>query len=144
MGIDSNTLTLDIDQLAFAGIVLSVEQRASLQTSLSITKEQYKFNRIYFWGKILGTKEDYYIACGMGRNEIRQRTFLYSHDCIRWKLLNPPTEEHFERLNSCKGRFTGDPSHEFECKTFKMSGQGDDEHVEEDIVLNYYYYYNYY
>lgn len=48
--------------------------------------------------------------------------------------MNPATEEHFERLNHCRGRFTGDPSHEFECKTFKMSGHGDDEHVEEELV----------
>jgi radial spoke head protein 9 len=77
MGIDSNRLLLDVEQLAFAGIVLSVEQRAALQTSLSIAKEQYKFSRIYFWGKIIGTKEDYFIACGVGNSEISQRTFLY-------------------------------------------------------------------
>lgn len=77
MGIEANQLLLDIEHFAYSGIVLSVEQRASLQTSLSIAKEQYKFNRIYFWGKINGTKEDYYIACGVGTSEIDQRTFLY-------------------------------------------------------------------
>ena len=77
MGIDSNRLLLDIEQLAYSGIVLSVENRASLQTSLAIAREQYKFNRIYFWGKVIGTKEDYFIACGVGGSEIDQRTFLY-------------------------------------------------------------------
>ncbi len=134
MGIDANQLVLDSEQLSLAGIVLSIEQRACLQTSLSIAREQYKFERIYLWGKILGTKEDYLIAVGAGSNEIKQRTFLYSHDCVKWKLLNPPTEEHFERLNACKGRFTGDPSHEFECKTVKLVGQGEDEVIEEEIV----------
>ncbi len=134
MGIDANQLVPDIEQLALSGIVLSIENRASLQTSLSIAREQYKFDRIYFWGKILGTKEDYFIAVGTGSNEIKQRTFLYSHDCIKWKLLNPPTEEHFERLSKCTGRFTGDPSHEFECKTIKLVGNGDEEVIEEDIV----------
>ncbi|CAF0766842.1 unnamed protein product [Brachionus calyciflorus] len=135
MGIDSNRLLLDIENLAYSGIVLSVEQRAALQTSLSIVREQYKFNKIYFWGKILGTKEDYFIAVGVGRNEIKNRSFLYSHDCIRWKLLNPPVDEHFEKLKIVKGRFTGDPSHEFECKTYKVVGQGEEEHLEEDITL---------
>jgi len=60
MGIDANQLVLDIEHLALSGIVLSIEQRASLQTSLSIAREQYKFDRIYLWGKILGTKEDYF------------------------------------------------------------------------------------
>ena len=77
MGIEANRLLLDIEHLAYAGVILSVEQRASLQTSLAIAREQYKFNRIFFWGKIIGTKEDYYIACGVGTNEISQRTFLY-------------------------------------------------------------------
>lgn len=77
MGIDSRKLLLDIENLAYAGIILSVEQKASLQTSLAITKEQYRFNSIYFWGKILGTKEDYFIATGVGKNEMKQRTFLY-------------------------------------------------------------------
>lgn len=47
MGIDTNQLNLDVEQLALAGVVLSTEQRASLQTSLSIAREQYKFNRIF-------------------------------------------------------------------------------------------------
>ena len=59
---------------------------------------------------------------------------IFSHDCVRWKLLNPPTEEQIEKLNICKGRFTGDPSHEFECKIIKMVGQGDEEVIEEEIV----------
>lgn len=134
MGIESNRLLLDIDNLAYSGIVLSVEQRAALQTSLSIVREQYKLRKVYFWGKILGTKEDYFIAVGVGQNEIKQRSFLYSHDCIRWKLLNPPKNEHFEKLKIVKGRFTGDPSHEFECKTFKLVGQGEEEHLEEEVV----------
>lgn len=77
MGIDANQLVLDVDHLSLSGIVLSTEQRASLQTSLSIAREQYKFDRIYLWGKILGTKEDYFIAVGTGTNEIKKRTFLY-------------------------------------------------------------------
>ena len=60
--------------------------------------------------------------------------FILSHDCVRWKLLNPPTEDHMKKLSSCKGRFTGDPSHEFECKSYKLVGQGDEERLEEEVV----------
>ena len=77
MGIESNKLILDVENLAYSGIVLSVEQKAALQTSLSILREQYKLNKVYFWGKISGTKEDYFIAVGAGANEIKQRTFFY-------------------------------------------------------------------
>lgn len=78
MGIEANKLIFDIENVSYCGNVLSVEQKASLQTSLSIACEQYKFKRIYFWGKILGTKEDYFIAAGVGANEIKNRTYLYS------------------------------------------------------------------
>lgn len=135
MGIESNRLLVDIENLSFSGVVLSIEQRAALQTSLTITREQYKFSKIYFWGKILGTKEDYFVAVGVGENELKNRKFLYSHDCIRWKLLNPPTNEHFDKLKIVKGRFTGDPSNEFECKTYRLVGEGEEEHLEEDIVI---------
>ena len=77
MGVDSKKLLLDIENLAYAGIILSVEQKATLQTSLAYARDRYKFNTVYFWGKILGTKEDYYIATGVGKNEMKQRTFLY-------------------------------------------------------------------
>ena len=79
MGIDSRKLLLDIENLSYAGIILSVEQKASLQTSLAIVKDQYKFNSVYFWGKIMGSKEDYFIATGVGKNEMKQRTFLYRY-----------------------------------------------------------------
>jgi radial spoke head protein 9 len=135
MGVDSNELVRSLDQLSLAGVILSIEQKVSLENSLIIARDQYKFNRIFLWGKILGSKEDYFIAVGVGSSEIEKRTFLYSHDCIRWKLLNPPTNEHFERLKHCRGRFQGDPSFEFECKIFRLVGEGEDEHITEDVVI---------
>lgn len=48
--------------------------------------------------------------------------------------MNPPAEEHIQRLSTCRGRFTGDPSHEFECKTYRIVGEGEEEHIEEEIV----------
>jgi radial spoke head protein 9 len=134
MGIDVNTLLLDVDNLAYSGIVLNAEQRAALQTSLVVQRDQYKFNRIYFWGKIIGTKEDYFIAQGVSANELADKKSLYSHDCVRWRLLNPPTEDHLNLLDICKGRFTGDPSNEYDCKILTVVGEGDEEHIDEDVV----------
>jgi hypothetical protein len=48
--------------------------------------------------------------------------------------MNPATEENINKLATCKGRFTGDPSHDFECKTARVVGEGEEEHLEEDIV----------
>ena len=83
MGIDANTLLSEIEQLAYTGVVLSAEQRAALQTSLAITRDQYKFKRIYYWGKINGIKDDYFIAKGVGKNELKEKTILYRYLSVR-------------------------------------------------------------
>jgi radial spoke head protein 9 len=77
MGIEAKDFSLDLDLLAFSGIVFSPEQRAALQTSLIILKEQYKFKTIHLWGKILGITEDYFIAQGRQKDELKDRQFLY-------------------------------------------------------------------
>jgi radial spoke head protein 9 len=77
MGIESKDFSLDLDLLAYSGIVFSPEQRASLQTSLIILKEQYKFKTIHFWGKIIGVADDYFIIQGRQKNEMKGRQFLY-------------------------------------------------------------------
>ena len=82
MGIESKDFSLDLDLLAFSGIVLSPEQRASLQTALVILKEQYKFQSIHFWGKIHGISDDYFIVQGRQKNELADRQFLYRYVSI--------------------------------------------------------------
>ena len=106
---NSDDLHLNIDYLGCCGFVLSPEQKAALQTSLVIMKDNYKFNRVYFWGKILGLKEDYYIAQGAVQDEIRGRKTLYSKDCIQWGVLPPATKGTRDTAKLAKGRFTGDP-----------------------------------
>lgn len=77
MGIEAKDLHSDLDLLASSGVVFSAEHRACLQTSLAILREQNKFNRVYLWGKILGTTEDYYIAQGHEKNELKNRQSFY-------------------------------------------------------------------
>lgn len=79
MGIEGKDFSLDLDLLAFSGIVFSPEQRASLQTSLVILKDQYRFKTIHLWGKILGVSDDYYIIQGRQKDELRDRQFLYRY-----------------------------------------------------------------
>jgi len=74
---DARDLHLNIDYVGTAGIILSPEQKAALQTSLTILQSNQKFSRVYFWGKILGVKDDYYIAQGVGSDEFSERKILY-------------------------------------------------------------------
>ena len=75
---DSEGLSLSIEYVANAGIVLSTEQKAALQTSLVILQSDQKFHRVQLWGKIVAVKDAYYIAVGVGdNNELKDRKFLY-------------------------------------------------------------------
>ena len=74
---DSQDLHLSIDYVGSSGIILSTEQKAALQTSLTILQSDYKFAAVYFWGKILGVKDDYFIAQGVSNDEFAGRRTLY-------------------------------------------------------------------
>lgn len=85
---DSVGLHLNIDYLGSSGVILSPEQKAALQTSLVILQNENKFNRVYFWGKIFGVKEDYYIAQGVTRNEFAGRRTFYRYDVCWHRVLD--------------------------------------------------------
>ena len=74
---DSLELHLNIDYVGSSGVVLSPEQKAALQTSLCILQNNMKFSKVYFWGKILGVKDDYFIAQGIGKDELGEKKTLY-------------------------------------------------------------------
>eukprot|EP00112_Aurelia_sp_Birch-Aquarium-sp1_P022412 Seg6308.2 transcript_id=Seg6308.2/GoldUCD/mRNA.D3Y31 product="Radial spoke head protein 9-like" protein_id=Seg6308.2/GoldUCD/D3Y31 len=132
---DSDGLHLDIDYVASSGVILSVEQKAALQSSLVILKTQQQFRRIQFWGKILGYKMDYFIVQGVGNDELRDRKTLYSLDCIKWGLLQLPDDDTKRRCLLLKGRFTGDPSHEYEYAE-KAPGAEEGEQDDDDENAN--------
>ena len=74
---DADNLHLTIDFVSSSGVVLSVEQKSALQASLLILKSQQKFQRLQFWGKILGIRNDYFIVQGVGKDELKDRKTLY-------------------------------------------------------------------
>lgn len=74
---DSNSLYYSLEFVAGSGYTLNVEQRAALQTSLVILMKNYKFHRVLLWGKILGLKEDYFIAQGRGEDEMQDKKYFY-------------------------------------------------------------------
>ena len=58
----------------------------------------------------------------------------FSKDCVHWGLLPPATKAMREQSKLAKGRFTGDPSYEFEHTETKKTGEGDDAVEEEETV----------
>ncbi|XP_031437919.1 radial spoke head protein 9 homolog [Clupea harengus] len=132
---DSTSLFYALDLVSGAGLTLSSEQKAALKTSLIILQKNYKFQRVLFWGKILGITGDYFIAQGVTDDEMRDKKTLYSLNCMDWNLLPPPTDEMTAYVNiAAIGRFIGDPSHEYEYTETRRFGEGD-EAQEEDIMI---------
>ena len=79
---DSQNLHLYIDFVGSSGVILSPEQKAALQTSLVILKNNHKFAHVKLWGKILGVKDDYYIAQGFSDDQFAVKTTLYRSDFV--------------------------------------------------------------
>lgn len=61
---------------------------------------------------------------------------MCSKDCIRWGLLQPATEEMRAQSEKIQGRFSGDPSFEYEYIRSKKVGDTEDEREEEETVKN--------
>ncbi|XP_048842378.1 LOW QUALITY PROTEIN: radial spoke head protein 9 homolog [Brienomyrus brachyistius] len=121
---DSACLQYALDLTAGGGLTLNCEQRAALQTSLLVIKVNYKFSRVLFWGKILGLKNDYFIAQGVAADEMKAKKILYSLDCTEWHLLPPVTAPLLADASTLIGRFTGDPSFEYEQMETRQQGEG--------------------
>jgi len=132
---ESDTLHLNIDYVASSGVVLSVEQKAALQSSLVILQSQQKFKHVQFWGKILGIRNDYFIVEGIGKDELKDRKRLYSVDCIKWGLMSLPNDETRRKCNLIRGRFMGDPSHEYEHSEKVNDDDPEKEEETADIII---------
>ena len=74
---DSENLHLEVSYLGSSGIVLSTEQKTALQVSLASVKQKNNFRKIFFWGKILGFKDDYFIIQGVTDDFLKNRKTLY-------------------------------------------------------------------
>ncbi|XP_071962347.1 radial spoke head protein 9 homolog [Antedon mediterranea] len=132
---NSEGLHLHINYLGSSGVILNPEQAATLQSSLVILQHDHKFHRVFFWGKIMGIKGDYFIVQGCGNDEMVDRKTLYSSDCLTWGLLPHATTAMREQCSVVKGRFIGDPSHEYEHIEIKRIGEGDDATEEENTIM---------
>ena len=80
---DSETVFSQLDYLGSSGVALSVEQKASLQSSLVSLKREHKFRRVKLWGIIRGVQGDYFIIQGVGKDEIKDRKALFRYDYVQ-------------------------------------------------------------
>ncbi|XP_024621868.1 radial spoke head protein 9 homolog [Neophocaena asiaeorientalis asiaeorientalis] len=160
---DEESLLLSLELASGSGQGLSPDRRASLLTSLMLVKRDYRFDRVLFWGRILGLVADYYIAQGLSEDQLAPRKTLYrwrrgpgwlrpqgdteepgasegqeglgaTLNCMEWSLLPPATEEMEMQTSVVKGRFMGDPSHAYEHTELQKVNEGEKVFEEEVVV----------
>ena len=111
---DAKFLGSHLQYFSSSGKLMSSEQLSLVCNSMTIAKNNNKFSKILFWGKIEGTKADYLIAQGVDANdELNNRKILYSIGGQEWHNLELPDEKTQDDALQIRGRFMGDPSHEY-------------------------------
>jgi len=95
----------------FLGYSLNVSQRLAVRTSLSKLRINEKNPDIQFWGKITGTKRDYYIAQGVKTSDRITKTYYFSADeGVSFAQLPEVDDFILGKVQSVRGLFTGNPA----------------------------------
>jgi len=100
------------EKLASSGCTLALPHAAGMQSSLPILKKNYKFNAVFFWGKLLGVKGDYLIAKGIEESYTTKK-FFYCQDGVSWSQLpgvTPEMSESVAKVSSHGLQLSGDIS----------------------------------
>ncbi|KAE8600135.1 hypothetical protein XENTR_v10013090 [Xenopus tropicalis] len=140
---DAETLSLSLELVSGSGPGLSAEQCAALRASLPLLHRDLRLRRLRLWGVVLGLRGDYVIARGWGGPDLlRGQLSFYSLNCVDWCLLPPATDAHIAQTQGIKGRFVGDPAHEYEYIVRNTAGGGDSAleeelttHIKEEVRL---------
>nr|AAI06556.1 MGC131317 protein [Xenopus laevis] len=133
---EAESLALSLELVSGSGLGLSPEQCAALRSSLLLLQRDLRLCRVRLWGKVLGVRGDYVIAQGNeGPDLLQGRKSFYSLNYVDWCLLPPATDSLIAETQVVKGRFIGDPAHEYEHIIRRKSGEGESADEEELIAL---------
>lgn len=86
------TTVTGLQALSPCGVVLPLPHSAGLQSSLPILQNNYKFSKVFFWGKLQGHTGDYLIAKGVGETFATPK-FFFCEDGVKWAELPPVTQQ---------------------------------------------------
>lgn len=84
MGIDGCNFIPDVDLPFSSSIILSLEKLVSLNSSLTILKDQYLFHLVKSWSIILSISNTRFTIQRQPKNEFSERNFFYRF-LIQWR-----------------------------------------------------------
>lgn len=125
-----------LNLMSYTGYCLSPEEGLLIENSLLLLQNDQKFEKIFFWGKILTTSQDYYIAFGYRKDCLRHRRFFYSQNLVNWDFVPNVNKSAYETTLMCDQMFHGDPGLVLDVKmtpNFKME---DDSIKQNDGLVN--------
>lgn len=90
-------------------VKLNAAQIILMQHSVKLLQHENKLKKMYFWGRIDGIENDYFIAFGHNPGPIQ---YFYSLNCIDWYILVLQKSSEMEKASKyCKSEFVGRPMH---------------------------------
>ncbi|XP_043202986.1 radial spoke head protein 9 homolog [Amphibalanus amphitrite] len=111
---DIGALTPSEITSCYNGLSVNVEQRAMLENSLAKLQADNKAKEMKFLGCIMGMDGDYFLAQTVGEDVLSDLKYFYSTDGCHWSLLQDCNPKLVAGASKVRGRFTGDPAHDYE------------------------------
>lgn len=96
--------------ISYCGTTLGPEMKTIIESSLTALQGDHKLTNMFFWGRINGIEEDYYVAYGYTMDCLRKRRFFYSTNGYNWFLMPEVNPELTEACLVCTEMFNGDPT----------------------------------
>lgn len=117
---------LDLNNLAFSGHTLNVEERAGLEAAIAKRRLDEGLTEAFFWGKITGAEADYLVVYGFGPStDFPKKQFYYCTTKTFTLQAFPDMPEEFVKQSSVvSGGFKGDPN--------RLMNEDEEEEDEED------------
>ena len=78
----ASVAALSYGAVSSSGIVLSLPHSTGMQSSLPLLQKNYKFTKVFFWGKLMGIATDYLIAMGIEESYAKAKFFFW---CAPWE-----------------------------------------------------------
>jgi len=120
-------LSIFEEQLSNSGIVLELEKKIILSSSLEILRIKQNASKIFFIGAVKCLYADYFLAMSCdGFDDEGSRRFFYSNNASDWMLLQLPDAAHQEYALRISSRFSGDPNHRYEIPRSELISNSDE------------------
>jgi len=125
----------DIDDLSYlttSGFTLSVEERAGLEVAMLKRQNDESLPKLYFWGKIMGSKDSDYLICVgiLPSYDYPTKKFFYCTTTNFQLQQLPETDaEKDGKSEAIEGMFTGNPAFPYE----EAPEGGDNEEVVPEV-----------